>query len=104
MTLNNCSDNPDAPAFTEWPPEKDFGDTIKGKLGDTLGDIALIARRTLKKLPNRNRMKAQIRKGMKRASNGDGTSPISLQSDKPIVLVLGSGWAAHSLIKVSNPC
>ena len=60
MTLNNCSDNPDAPAFTEWPPEKDFGDTIKGKLGDTLGDIALIARRTLKKLPNRNRIRAQV--------------------------------------------
>jgi hypothetical protein len=60
VTLNNCSDNPDAPAFTEWPPEKEFGETIKGKLGDTLGDIALIARRTLKKLPNRNRITAQV--------------------------------------------
>ena len=60
MTLNNCGDNPDAPAFTEWPPEKDFGDTIKGKLGDTLGDIALIARRTLKKLPNRIPIRAQV--------------------------------------------
>ncbi|CAK0781088.1 hypothetical protein CVIRNUC_005282 [Coccomyxa viridis] len=98
--MANCSENPEAPAFTEWPAEKEFGETIKGKLGDTLGDIQLIFKRTLKKLPNRNRMKAQIRKGMKRASNGDGTSPISLQSDKPIVLVLGSGWAAHSLIKV----
>ena len=104
VSMANCSENPEAPAFTEWPAEKEFGETIKGKLGDTLGDIQLIFKRTLKKLPNRNRMKAQIRKGMKRASNGDGTSPISLQSDKPIVLVLGSGWAAHSLIKVSKPC
>ena len=60
VTLNNCSNNPDAPAFTEWPPEKEFGETIKGKLGDTLGDIALIARRTLKKLPNKNRISAQV--------------------------------------------
>ena len=103
VSMANCSDNPEAPAFTEWPAEKDFGETIKGKLGDTLGDIQLIFKRTLKKLPNRQRIKAQIRKGMKRASNGDGTSPISLQSDKPIVLVLGSGWAAHSLIKVASP-
>ena len=99
VSLNNCSNNPEAPAFTEWPAEKEWADTIKSKLGDTLGDIGLIARRTLKRLPNRNRITAQVKQGMQRANNGDNSQPISLQSNKPIVLVLGSGWAAHSLIK-----
>ena len=102
VTLNNCSDNPEAPAFSEWPAEKEFGETIKSKLGDTLGDISLIAKRTLKKLPNGRSITAQMKKGMKRASNGDDSAPISLQSNKPIVLVLGSGWGAHSLIKVAS--
>ena len=101
VTLNNCSGNPDAPAFTEWPAEKEFTETIKAKLGDTLGDVSLIAKRTLRKLPNRKSITAQMKKGMKQASNGDIGQPISLQSNKPIVLVLGSGWAAHSLIKAS---
>ncbi|CAL5221410.1 g3596 [Coccomyxa viridis] len=100
VSLNNCSDNPEAPAFTEWPEEKEWADTIKAKLGDTVSDIGLIAKRTLKRLPNRARITAQINKGMQRANNGDDGQPISLQSNKPIVLVLGSGWAAHSLIKV----
>ena len=99
VSLNNCSDNPEAPAFTEWPAEKEWADTIKAKLGDTVSDIGLIAKRTLKRLPNRNRITAQINKGMQRANNGDDSQSISLQSNKPIVLVLGSGWAAHSLIK-----
>ena len=43
----------------------------------------------------------QMKKGMQRANNGDNSAPISLQSSKPIVLVLGSGWGAHSLIKAS---
>ena len=42
-----------------------------------------------------------MKKGMQRANNGDNSAPISLQSSKPIVLVLGSGWGAHSLIKAS---
>ena len=37
-----------------------------------------------------------MKKGMQRANNGDNSAPISLQSSKPIVLVLGSGWGAHS--------
>ncbi len=103
VSLNNCSDNPEAPAFTEWPEEKEWADTIKAKLGDTVSDIGLIAKRTLKRLPNRARITAQINKGMQRANNGDDGQPISLQSNKPIVLVLGSGWAAHSLIKAGRP-
>ena len=103
VSLKNCSDNPEAPAFTEWPEEKEWAETIKAKLGDTVSDIGLIAKRTLKRLPNRNRITAQINKGMQRANNGDNSQPISLQSTKPIVLVLGSGWAAHSLIKASLP-
>ena len=49
--------------------------------------------------PQRSAVALQIKKGMQRADNGDISPPISLQSSKPIVLVLGSGWAAHSLIK-----
>ena len=79
---------------------------------NALQDIGLIARRTLRRLPRKTRLKflsqkqrselaarerggAQVVEG-----SGNGDAPLSVQSSRPIVLVLGSGWGAHSLIKV----
>ena len=76
-------------------------------------DIGVIARRTLRRLPKKTRLKflaSKRRSELGRqpsgssstqvVQGGNGDAPLSVQSSKPIVLVLGSGWAAHSLIKV----
>jgi NADH:ubiquinone reductase (non-electrogenic) len=76
-------------------------------------DIGLIARRTLRRLPKKTRLKflaSRRRSELARqqgsssstqvVQGGNGDAPLSVQSSKPIVLVLGSGWGAHSLIKV----
>lgn len=71
-------------------------------------DLLLIARRTLLPSPSRSRLRALVRKSRSLAARprdgGDAAeTPTLLRAKKPIVLVLGSGWAAHALIKVSHP-
>ncbi|CAL8468561.1 g8101 [Coccomyxa elongata] len=95
----NPEDDPKAPRFELWPAERSFSEVLMDKTMDTVGDLLLITRRTLRELPKRSRIRAQLRKlNNKGAKNGN--APLSLKSDKPIILVLGSGWGAHSLIKV----
>ena len=70
-------------------------------------DLLLIARRTLLPSPSRSRLRALVRRSRSLAARprdgGDAAdTPTLLRAQKPIVLVLGSGWAAHALIKVSS--
>ncbi|KAK9915294.1 hypothetical protein WJX75_007230 [Coccomyxa subellipsoidea] len=92
-------DDPGAPHFEQWPAQRSFSEVVMDKTMDTLGDLSLIARRTLRELPRSSRIRAQLRRMSNRGAGAEDT-PLALKSDKPIILVLGSGWGAHSLIKV----
>ncbi len=58
-------------------------------------------RRRLLPSPSRSRLRALVRRSRAAAAQGaaGGEPPTLLRAQKPIVLVLGSGWAAHALIK-----
>ncbi|BDA51498.1 Internal alternative NAD(P)H-ubiquinone oxidoreductase A1 [Coccomyxa sp. Obi] len=58
-------------------------------------DVLLHARRAVQAPQSAN-----LRLEPKQGSQGSTSAAVSLHSSKPIVLVLGSGWAAHSFIKV----
>ncbi len=64
-------------------------------------DLLLIVRRRLLPSPSRSRLRALVRRSRAMAAQGaaGGEPPTLLRAQKPIVLVLGSGWAAHALIK-----
>ena len=68
-------------------------------------DLLLITRRTFLPSPSRSRLRALVKKSQSMAARpgigGDhAITPTLLRANKPIVLILGSGWAAHALIKV----
>ena len=76
------------PPLRSWPAPRSWTDVALSKLADTVEDVALIARRTL--APNyRSSLRAEAEGGA-----------LSLRSNRPTVLIVGSGWAAHSLMKV----
>lgn len=74
-----------------WPKKRDWASVFMEKVADTVDDIYLMARRGAE-APARNAVDRLVR--MK-----DGRMKLNKQ-DKPVVLVLGTGWGAHSLIKV----
>ena len=51
-------------------------------------------KRSIKKLPTTKAFDKMVGKGEE--------GRLRLQATKPVVLVLGSGWGAHSLMKVCN--
>ena len=77
------------PPLRSWPAPRSWNDVALSKLADTLEDVALIARRTL--APNYS---SSLR------AEAEGGGALSLRSNRPTVLIIGSGWAAHSLMKV----
>lgn len=79
------------PPKSPWPPKRSWVALVSDKLADTAGDVALIARRTVLPLPTRSAADDVVR---------DKGGRLRLLAKKPVVLVLGSGWGAHSLIKV----
>lgn len=75
-----------------WPEARPWTFVALSKFVDTVEDVALIARRTL--VPNYS-------SDLQLAPPGGAEETLDLRSKRrPVVLVLGSGWAAHSLIKV----
>lgn len=59
-------------------------------------DIGRHAYRGLLPLPTRNALTQMV--------SGRGGETMQLKTDKPVVMVLGSGWGAHSIIKVVCAC
>ncbi|CAL8465647.1 g5183 [Coccomyxa elongata] len=86
---------PDDPRFSDWPKPRKFSDIAADKVCGTLQDVMLHARRAVQ-APH----SANLRLEPKHDSQGSTSATVSVQSSKPVVLVLGSGWAAHSFIKV----
>ena len=87
VTRTRCASTT-PPPLRSWPAPRSWSDVALSKLADTLEDVALIARRTL--APN-------YVSSLRAEAEGDA---LSLRSNRPTVLIIGSGWAAHSLMKV----
>ncbi|KAF8058293.1 SPAC3A11.07 [Scenedesmus sp. PABB004] len=84
---------PAEPLELAWPKPRGWAEVALGKLLDTAEDVAVIARRTLKdSLPG-----AEV---IDRLFRRESSGALKLVARKPVVLVLGTGWGAHSLIKV----
>jgi hypothetical protein len=80
---------PPPPPLRAWPAARSWSEVALSKLLDTAEDVALIARRTLAPAYSRD---------LRADATQDGA--LALGSSRPVVLILGAGWAAHSLMKV----
>ena len=74
-----------------WPEDRSSLEVAIDKAKDTLADLAVIARRTF--APTTPQVRTSRRQ--KNAS-----SPTRLKAQKPVLLVLGSGWGSHALSKI----
>ena len=83
---------PEPPALPKYPLDinRSWGQILLDKIIDSVDDILMHLRRAFATKPMRGAL------GPSRVEGGR----ISLCSEKPIVLILGSGWAAHAVIKV----
>jgi NADH:ubiquinone reductase (non-electrogenic) len=79
----------DAPKV-QWPQKNSFIEVAWDQLMDSAGDIYSHMRRSIKELPTTKAFDKLVGIG----------STLRLQADKPVVLLLGSGWGAHSIMKV----
>lgn len=84
---------PPPPPLTAWPPQLGFAETIAGKLGDTAGDVGLIARRSL--FP----VTAELDESVSVSQGAGGSVQFESRRARPVILVLGSGWGAHAFMK-----
>lgn len=89
----NCPLPP--PPLNEWPPQRSFAETALGKVGDTLGDVGLITRRTL--FP----VATELDEIGETGPTG-GRLQFESRRSRPVILVLGSGWAAHAFMKARH--
>ncbi|KXZ46316.1 hypothetical protein GPECTOR_45g186 [Gonium pectorale] len=78
----------------QWPPKRAFAAVALDNLADSLTDIG----RHLSRMAVEGECPQKRQEGMLVA--GDSGRMRLRSSGKPVVLVLGSGWGAHSLIKV----
>jgi NADH:ubiquinone reductase (non-electrogenic) len=79
------------PVVLPWPKKRGWAAVAYEKLADTADDILLMARRGAE---------APARGAVDRLVRGrDGTLMLN-RRDKPVVLILGTGWGAHALAKV----
>lgn len=86
---------------SRWPAERPSLDVAVDKARDTLADLAVIARRTLSPATPRVRASSSGKKGSSSSSSSSFSSSLtSLEAEKPVLLVLGSGWGSHALSKI----
>ncbi|KAI7841841.1 hypothetical protein COHA_004370 [Chlorella ohadii] len=74
----------------QWPQKNSFIEVAWDQLMDSGADIYSHVRRGIKELPTTKAFDKLVGIG----------STLRLQADKPVVLLLGSGWGAHSIMKV----
>ena len=79
------------PPLRAWPTPRSWNAVALSKLLDTVEDVALITRRTLSPTYSTS---------LRAEAAPDGAAGLDLRSTRPVVLILGSGWAAHSMMKV----
>eukprot|EP00882_Tetradesmus_deserticola_P001020 GHRQ01001105.1.p1 GENE.GHRQ01001105.1~~GHRQ01001105.1.p1 ORF type:complete len:649 (+),score=345.14 GHRQ01001105.1:241-2187(+) len=78
-----------------WPAPRPWAEVFLSKVVDTVEDVGVIARRTFNKsVPGIEAIDRLFRAGK------GGRLQLKKETQKPVVLVLGTGWGAHSLVKV----
>lgn len=83
---------PPEPAPPVYPyPRRSFAEIAVDRLYGSIEDVGRHVWRGISDLPSTKAIDKLVR--------GKG-GQLTLKSEKPIVLLLGSGWAAHSIIKV----
>ncbi|GLC47157.1 hypothetical protein PLESTB_001387100 [Pleodorina starrii] len=80
------------PGDPQWPPQRAFAAVALDNLIDSVVDVGRHLRRM--------NVESEIPVQQEQLVPGDGGRMRLRSSTKPVVLVLGSGWGAHSLIKV----
>ena len=82
-----------------WPAARPSLDVAIDKAKDTLADLAVIARRTFS--PATPRVSASPPPSPPGKSGSRSSSSLTrLRAEKPVLLVLGSGWGSHALSKI----
>lgn len=81
-----------------WPAARPSLDVAVDKARDTLADLAVIARRTFS--PATPRVSASKSPGKSGSSSSSSNSLTRLRAERPVLLVLGSGWGSHALSKI----
>lgn len=83
---------PEAPQIPAYPLKisRSWAAIAADKFIDSADDILTHLKRSIRELPSTTALQRLRKQGEK----------LVLKADKPVVLVLGSGWGAHSLIKV----
>ena len=92
-TPSSTSPPPTPPPRPPYPPpqfNRSWTAIAIDQFIESVDDIARHGRRLVSSLPSTTALQKLTRRGDR----------LVLQADKPVVLVLGSGWGAHSLIKV----
>lgn len=82
------------PHQLEWPQKSSWIEIAWDQFKDSAEDIGRHLERAVKELPSTKAIDKLVKGGGK---DGEG---LRLQSEKPVVLLLGSGWGAHSIMKV----
>ncbi|KAL4421095.1 hypothetical protein ABPG77_009622 [Micractinium sp. CCAP 211/92] len=82
------------PHHLEWPQQSGWIEIAWDQFKDSAEDIGRHLSRAVKELPTTKAIDKLVKGGGK---DGQG---LRLQSEKPVVLLLGAGWGAHSIMKV----
>ncbi|KAI3438808.1 hypothetical protein D9Q98_001225 [Chlorella vulgaris] len=80
------------PHKMDWPMKRGFVSVAWDQVAESAEDIGRHLNRAIRELPTT--------KAFDKLVGGGRGGKLRLQADKPVVLVLGSGWGAHSLMKV----
>lgn len=92
MSLLKLKQSQRKPHELEWPQKRPFLDMVWDNVIESAEDVGSHLKRSIKKLPTTKAFDKMVGKGEE--------GRLRLQATKPVVLVLGSGWGAHSLMKV----
>jgi NADH:ubiquinone reductase (non-electrogenic) len=83
-------------AFLQATHQGHFFPIHRDQVAESAEDIGRHLNRAIRELPTT--------KAFDKLVGGGRGGKLRLQADKPVVLVLGSGWGAHSLMKVCACC
>jgi NADH:ubiquinone reductase (non-electrogenic) len=78
--------------FEGWPRKRTWQQETWDRVLESCEDVASHLQRGIRELPSTKALDRLLVEGK------GGT--LRVQSDKPVVVILGSGWAAHSIMKV----
>lgn len=97
LSISHCKANNKGSSTPLTRTQSDLFTAIADGVGDSVSDIGRHLGRLVRRLPTSSSLDTILRK------RGSGKGGHENQRDgggKPVVLILGSGWVGHSMIKV----